>query len=408
MTKRIVVCLDGTWNSEEKHDSGAKTNVARLYGALQNSPDQIAQYFPGVGTAVGEKVSGGVFGWRLFDQIKEPYRYIVKHFAPGDHIYIFGFSRGAYSARSLAGMITRCGVLRNDVADVDISLPNLLLELLATHQDIHLQLDATDKTFAMYKYAYEPNHRPEAEAFKKKYCQDTNVRLVGVWDTVGALGIPNALLLPQLQAANRVIQDKSFGFLDTQLSARVDAAYHAVALDERRDPFLPTLWTEAPGTVNRINVIDSKVEQVWFVGAHSNVGGGYVDTGLSDIVLKWMIERAQLNGLQFAANAIASLRPNPIGKRYDSLGDFLDVGDKKNRVVALGDALFDKIKDHLIGTDRSIPPGSCLHESVNRRLAAATVGEPQATAAYHPPSTLKLQSSGDLRSVDLHTYRIVT
>ncbi len=409
MAKRIAVCLDGTWNSEEVHDGGAKTNIARLYDALDNGSDQIAHYFPGVGTNVGEKVPGGAFGWRLFDQIKDPYRYLSQNYEPGDQIYIFGFSRGAYSARSLGGMITSCGLLKKDVASVDISLPKLAIDLLLTQQDYDLKLDVTDKVFAMYKYGYDPKHRAEVDAFKSRYCHDVNVRFVGVWDTVGALGLPNGLLLSQFRDIDTAIKDRLFGFLDTKLSTRVEAAYHAVAIDEYRQPFLPTLWTENPAAPNRINVAGSNVEQVWFAGAHSNVGGGYTDAGLSDITLKWMIERAQKNALRLVGNIAPAIHPEPTAKRRDSLSEFLDdiYGGKKNRFTSFADGVFDKVKERLIKIDRTIPSGSCIHASVNSRLAATSVCEPIENCPYVPPTTLKLETAAGIRRIDSREYRIV-
>src|SRR5258706_247121 len=140
MPRNIVLCMDGTWNKPGQKDQGVqtKTNVRKLYEALADRPGQIREYFAGVGTDPGEKLSGGAFGWGLFDQIKDGYRALREQFAPGDRIYVFGFSRGAYSARSLAGMILRCGVLRKDVRDVKI--PGLVEELLSTQQDGNLKV----------------------------------------------------------------------------------------------------------------------------------------------------------------------------------------------------------------------------------------------------------------------------
>ena len=316
MARNIVLCMDGTWNKPGQKDQGAetKTNVLKLHEALTDRPDQIRKYFPGVGTDPGEKVSGGAFGWGLFDQIKDGYRFLRARFEPGDRIYIFGFSRGAYSARSLSGMILRCGIVRKDIEDVKV--PGSVADLVTTQQDGRLKVDVTDKAFAMYKHAYEEKTRADVEKFKREYCHDTPVRLVGVWDTVGALGIPDEFFIPGLRRVDKAIDTKLYGFLDTDLSPRVEAAYHAVAIDEHRKPFLPTLWTDARGAAPRVNVAGSKVEQVWFVGAHSNVGGGYADSGLSDIALKWMVDRASVNGLRFA---LAALRLDPKAKRRDSL-----------------------------------------------------------------------------------------
>lgn len=404
MPRNIVLCLDGTWNKPGQKDLGVetKTNVRKLFEALADRPDQTSEYFPGVGTDPGEKVSGGAFGWGLFDQIKDGYRSLRRDFTPGDRIYIFGFSRGAFSARSLAGMILRCGIVRKNVEDVKI--PGLAAELLTTQQDGNLKIDATDKAFAMYKHGYEEKNRPDVEQFKREYCHDAPVRLVGVWDTVGALGIPDEFFIPALRKVDRAIDAKLYGFLDTDLSPRVAAAYHAVAIDERRKPFLPTLWTDARGATPRINVAGSNVEQVWFAGAHSNVGGGYADSGLSDIALKWMIARARSNGLQLEPAALAALRPDPKAKRRDSLEEFVAIaGEKKGLFFAW----IDRIATRFVGVDRAIPAGSCIHESVDQRLAAPAVGEPKSDSAYSPPATLKLATRDGVRAVDLQLFRSV-
>ena len=404
MPRNIVLCMDGTWNKPGQTDQGkeTKTNVRKLYEALADRPDQIRGYFSGVGTDPGEKVSGGAFGWGLFDQIKDGYRALREQFAPGDRIYIFGFSRGAFSARSLAGMILRCGVIRKDVEDVKI--PGLVADLVTTQQDRDLKIDVTDKVFAMYKHGYEEKNRPDVERFKREYCHDTTVRLVGVWDTVGALGIPDDLFIPALRKFDRAIDAKLYGFLDTDLSPRVEAAYHAVAIDEQRKPFLPTLWTDAPGAAPRVNVEGSKVGQVWFVGAHSNVGGGYADAGLSDIALKWMMARASSNGLQFEQAALAAPRPDPRAKRRDSLEEFVEIrGEKRNRFSAW----IDKVATRFMGVNRPIPAGAWIHNSVAERLAAPAVGEPESETAYRPAPTLKLATRDGVRTVDPQ-FRLVS
>jgi hypothetical protein len=400
MPRNIILCLDGTWNKPGQKDQGVetKTNVLKLYEALAVRPDQFRDYFPGVGTDPHEKVRGGAFGWGLFDQIKDAYRTLREQFTPGDPIYIFGFSRGAFSARSLAGMIIRCGVVRKDIDDVNI--PGVVADLISTQQDGDLKIDLTDKVFAMYKHGYEKKNLPELERFKREYCHDTPVRLVGVWDTVGALGIPDELFVPALRKFDKRIDAGLYGFLDTSLSPRVAAAFHAVAIDEHRKPFLPTLWTDPPGSASRVNVPGSDVEQVWFAGAHCNVGGGYADSGLSDVALKWMSERASSNGLQFEPTALAALRPDPQAKRRDSLEEFVDI--KKNRFFAW----IDKMATRRVAVDRPIPAGSCVHGSVEQRLAAAAVIEPASESPYAPPATLKLATREGARSLDPQYRRV--
>lgn len=190
MAKRIVLCLDGTWNEEGQTDHGVEveTNVLKLYKALVNSPAQVDRYFAGVGTRPFEKVSGGAFGWGLFNQIKDAYRALIRVYDAGDQIFIFGFSRGAYSARSLAGMVLRCGVLRKDVDHGRLAIEPRLADLLTTTQDRNLLPDATDKVFALYKHGYDVRNRDDIAQFKARNCHDADIHFIGVWDTVGALG----------------------------------------------------------------------------------------------------------------------------------------------------------------------------------------------------------------------------
>jgi len=384
--------MDGTWNEPGQKDEGVntETNVLKLSEALAKLPDQITGYFKGVGTDRGEQLSGGAFGWGLFDQIKDGYRFLREQFQPGDWIYIFGFSRGAYSARSLSGMVLRCGIVKRDA---NPKFPDLGADLLTTQQDGNLRMDVVDRIFALYKRAYDPKNRPEVERFKQQYCQDTAVRFVGVWDTVGALGIPDGVV-PFLKKFDHALDQKLYGFLDTELNPRVEAAYHAVAIDERRKSFLPTLWTDAGGAPPRVNVADSNVEQTWFVGAHSNVGGGYADSGLSDIALKWMIDRATKQGLQFEPAALAAVRPAALSKRRDSLDEFIDLG--KNRFFAWIDTTVTKF----MAANRPIRDGSWVHDSVNGRLAATVASEPDSDCAYSPAKTLKTGQANGVRSVD--------
>jgi uncharacterized protein (DUF2235 family) len=394
MPRKLVVCMDGTWNKPGQKDEGVqiKTNVLKLSEALSKVPDQIGGYFRGVGTDRGEKVTGGAFGWGLFDQIKDGYRFLREQFQPNDQIYIFGFSRGAYSARSLSGMVLRCGIIKRDAKP---EFPESTSALLTTQQDGNLSIDVTDRVFALYKEAYDEKNRPEVERFKRQYCHDTAVRLVGVWDTVGALGIPGGVI-PFLNKFDKALDKRLYGFLDTDLSPRVEAAYHAVAIDEHRKPFLPTLWTDPRNAPPRVNVAGSKVEQVWFVGAHSNVGGGYADAGLSDIALKWMTDRAAKNGLKFEAAALAAVRPAPLAKRRDSLDEFVEIGGDKNRFFLW----IDKLVTKFVSVNRPIRDGSWVHRSVNERLAAATASEPDSDSAYAPAKTLKISRSAETRAVD--------
>ena len=412
MAKRIVLCLDGTWNEEGQTDHGVEveTNVLKLYKALVNSPAQVDRYFAGVGTRPFEKVSGGAFGWGLFNQIKDAYRALIRVYDPGDEIFIFGFSRGAYSARSLAGMVLRCGVLRKDVDHDALAIQPHLADLLSTTQDPNILPDATDKVFALYKHGYDPHNRDDIALFKQRNCHDAGIHFIGVWDTVGALGLPDKLVIPALRGIDSRLREEWFGFLDTELSPRVHAACHALAIDERREPFLPSLWTDARGQAPRINEPGSGVKQVWFAGAHSNVGGGYADTGLSDIALTWMARAAEQQGLTVDPGLHQRATPDATALRRDSLGEFLKLGGgQKHKRLALGSLIerfgsaLQDIARSQIEVDRPIARGSVIHTSVAARLAAASVQEPASRGSYQPPPTLKLAPA---RQLDLARYTI--
>jgi uncharacterized protein (DUF2235 family) len=253
MSKRIVFCADGTWDSVQND-----TNVYKLFKAILIASDQVAFYDDGVGSdgTPLEKLTGGAFGDGLFQKIKDGYTKIAHVYDGGDEIFIFGFSRGAYTARSLAGMIAICGLPTGDFDD------NLV-----------------NAAFQAYRNA---DQRP---AFDAKYALfDAKITMVGVWDTVGSLGIP---------ALFGKVDPVLYGFLDTSLHPDVLNAYQALAVDERRREFPPTLWTPPSSPV-----ANQVLEQVWFSGVHCDVGGGYPETGLSDITLSWMMGKAEKLGLQ--------------------------------------------------------------------------------------------------------------
>lgn len=270
--KKLVIFFDGTWNSADQHSEDGKlcpTNVTKLFIATlphdleQNQ--QIIHYVPGVGTKTSERVRGGGFGYGISDNIKDGYKFLVSNYEDGDDIYIFGFSRGAYTARSLAGLIRNVGILTRD------------------------KLHLIDKAYMIYKDKTDNWHpdSPNSVAFKEEHTwPNERIKFLGVYDTVGALGAPFGII-------SGWIINKIFGcsFHDTRVSSIIENAYHAVAIDERRLIFQPTLMT--PGSTH----MAENFEQKWFAGVHSNVGGGYSNTGLSDIGLKWMAEKAQKHGL---------------------------------------------------------------------------------------------------------------
>lgn len=286
--KRIVTCSDGTWNSPDIKDRGipVKTNVAKMYECIcskgKNGVEQVKIYDQGVGTGnnLTDKIVGGATGAGLDRHIKDMYTFFVLNYNSGDEIYLFGFSRGAYTARSIAGFIRNCGILKPEY--------------------IHL----VDKAYSLYRDRNEYT-LPDSDlmkSFRKAYCVEdiTPVTFIGVWDTVGSLGIP----LPLYKMANM----GKYKFHDVTLSSTVKNAYHALAIDERRALFAPTLWKKSKTVLNNPDH-EQKLEQRWFAGVHSNVGGGYADCALSNITLEWLMTKAESIGLCFKDPPL--ITPNP-------------------------------------------------------------------------------------------------
>ncbi|ADW67549.1 DUF2235 domain-containing protein [Granulicella tundricola] len=318
--KSIVLCADGTWNTPHGDTSTVTdTNVRKLYCALTNDPTQLKYYDSGVGTdgTPLDHLAGGAMGQGLFQKVQDCYAFLGNVYDPGDRIYLFGFSRGAYTARSLAGMIAAFGV-----------------------PSINLDNSTVPRIFAAYR---EPDATKKAAlkaALVTAYgLEEVKIQMVGVWDTVGSLGIPGIFF--------NMFNQKQFGFLDTKLHPSTTQAYHAVSIDERRAQFQPTLWTNADGSY-RPN--DANLEQVFFPGVHCDVGGSYEDSRLSDIPLSWMMQKAKENGLIFSAEA---------EKTYLTPGAANATGDPHDewKILPWG------LPEH-----RTIPPNATISNSVQMRL----------------------------------------
>jgi uncharacterized protein (DUF2235 family) len=287
--KRIIICCDGTWNTpdEKEHGMSCATNVSKLAEMIApvgaGGTPQITYYHDGVGTGdLGDKIIGGAFGSGISKNILDCYRFLVSNYVTGDEIWLFGFSRGAYTARSIIGLIRNSGLLKK---------PNL--EKLPDAYQIYR--DRTDKT--------HPDAN-KAQQFRNDNCYPdagVAIKFLGVWDTVGSLGVPDFILHSLL--------DEKWEFHDVQLSSIVANAYHAVAIDEKRKDFEPCLWDAVNGTIS---------EQVWFPGVHSDVGGGYPEAGLSDCALAWMLCKAESNGLALDRNNVW-MKPDAQGKLHDSM-----------------------------------------------------------------------------------------
>lgn len=332
--KRIVICADGTWNIRDQVDkaSGKRrpTNVTKVArGVLARDVqgvDQVVAYFDGLGTDGGlDRITGGAFGRGIEDNVRAIYRFLIYNHVEGDEIYLFGFSRGAFTVRTLVGFMNKVGLVRKGE---DYFVPEL---------------------YALYESQQGQDSQAWAQAFRKisQPRPAPPVRMLGVWDTVGALGAPGLLGL--------LFNGRKYAYHDVGLNPLVKHAYHAMALDERRKPFAINLFERPPGWTGSL-------EQAWFAGVHSDVGGSYRPDGLANEALHWMVEKAEGLGLAFDDAYMAHFLPCFNSTLHDSSSWFYKL-----------------IGEVVRQTGRHREHGECLHRSVIDRMA-------HAPSAYAPPN----------------------
>jgi len=371
--KRIAVLIDGTWNKE---GSGADTNVAKLDSARKiqafikataaDGTLQHVHYHDGVGTEgdLIQKLLGGFIGLGLKKIIQDVYEFIVADYAAGDELYIVGFSRGAYAARALAGLIGASGIQRKLDANVFEVAWQHYRVAPAVRKQPQTAGSSDRKTLADYNML----------ATKQSFHDTRTITCVGVWDTVGSYGIPAGI---GLAALARYFTLAMLGFHDTSFGDHVKVGLHAIAVDEHRRPFVPTFWTILKGEKPK-----GHVEQTWFAGAHSNVGGGYSDSGLSDEALIWMIARVQaLTGLEFDVQAVKSnTKPNVGGVVVDSAQ-----GWPIDHMFPHYRAILSPIAIHHGYFSNSEDP---TEEHINERVHWSVIAKRAGTAAnrYSPPN----------------------
>lgn len=261
---------------------GGATNVLQMARGVRpeiNGAEQVTFYDWGVGTD-RKKLVGGITGAGIDKNIMDCYRFIVHNYNDGDKLFFFGFSRGAYTVRSLAGFVRNCGLLKRQHAD---------------------QIPAAYRLYRKRSSASGPNAQ-QAVNFRQDFAvaDITPIEFVGVWDTVGALGIPVPFW--------GTLGEREFLFHDTEPSKIIQHARHAVSIDENRVDFEPTLWSQKPGL---------DLLQAWFSGVHSDVGGGYDESGLSHNASQWMLKEASGFGLEFEPHFVDSLKPKPGAKQHN-------------------------------------------------------------------------------------------
>ncbi|KAK4227766.1 hypothetical protein QBC38DRAFT_499110 [Podospora fimiseda] len=306
--KRLIVCCDGTWmDSLGKKGREPPSNVTRISRVLcrtcSDGTPQIINYFPGVGTANSiDQLTGGAFGMGLDQDIREVYNFLCTNYVDGDSIILIGFSRGAFTARSVADMIASIGLLTPDGLDQFYTIFNDYEHMgdktRDTDEFLVPGLQEYNNSFGQAKIEWEEKRmRKYKEGLKqRRMTRDTfhrddrmpiTIKALAVWDTVGTLGIPPAPVIGVRGSAD------AWRFTNTQISEKVENAFQALALDEPRYAFRPALWERDPSNKR------TRLKQVWFPGNHGNVGGGWWDQQVSDITLAWMCDQLSGIGVEF-------------------------------------------------------------------------------------------------------------
>jgi hypothetical protein len=294
--KRLAVFLDGTWNSVDTN-----TNVWRMRSLCaptgQDGKPQLIYYSVGVNGFLG-----GAFGQGLDENIRLAYEWLIENYRDGDEIFIFGFSRGAYTARALAGLIAIDGLLEQGSP---IGVNELFDRYKRGDEETIWKLKEMEAAGDIAKISPQ-------EKWLLKYARPVNVKVVGVWDTVGSIGI---------EAGDFTgISSSQFDYLQTGLRLPIQNGYQALAIDEHRAKFAPTIWDVHRSTAKPRPL--SSVEQRWFVGAHANVGGGYETDLLAQRPLRWLMKKAESQGLVFRSEV--NLDGDDVtAKIRDSYGEFM-------------------------------------------------------------------------------------
>lgn len=287
--RRLILCLDGTWNTA---DGESITSIVRLRDIIvpglvagdgEEPIEQRIYYDEGVGTGgLFQKLVDGATGRGLSRNVRQAYRYLCGNYREGDQIVVFGFSRGAFTARSLAGYIGASGLLRPE----------------------HCTEENERRAWDHYRTPPKERFPSEGRALAALCFPPVRIAVLGVFDTVGSLGIPGVL---------RSMSTRRFRFHDATLGQNVEIALHALAADERRHSFGPALWQLPQHRAYGV------VEQVWFPGVHSDIGGGYVDDGIGRVVLDWMLKRIRALGRD--QHIDVALRPEAEHLRVSTVDD---------------------------------------------------------------------------------------
>lgn len=332
--KRIALCADGTWNIRDQVDKATgkrrPTNVTKVARAIRprdgRGVDQVVFYHAGVGTTRGlDRYTGGAFGDGIENNVRELYRFVVYNYEPGDELFLFGFSRGAFTVRTLAGFMNFVGLIEKDD---DYWIPEI---------------------YGCYESSQGPGTRAWKEAFRRvkgtRPCPP--ITFIGVWDTVGALGAPGIL--------GQLFNRRKYQYHDVALNPHIQNAFQALAIDERRKPFTPNLWTRPVGW-------SGALEQAWFPGVHANIGGSLTPDGLANEALHWIVEKAEQIGLELDAEFLKHYRPCFNSRLHDSMT-----------------ALYRLMGEYVRPIGQHPNDGEGVHQSALDRMALSSLG-------YAPPN----------------------
>lgn len=300
--KNIIICCDGTGNEYGVNN----TNVVETYTLAIKNDKQVVYYDPGVGTGGWEYNEGsGILaaksdlatGHGLQKNVLDAYQFLMECYEEDDQIYLFGFSRGAFTARSLAGMLNKCGLLRSD----NDNLVEYVSKIYNTSDNTAI-----------------------ASGFKETFCRSCPVYFIGVWDTVKSL-----------------VMNANKKFHDAKLNSDVKYGYHAMSIDEKRKDFPPCLWDESDVQVNQT------IEQVWFAGVHADVGGWYNERGLANISLHWMINKAISCGMIVDVNMLKKHKKDPYDVKHEEYKGFWKFRGSHKRKIAADDSLHESVKKRI-------------------------------------------------------------
>ncbi|WGF87663.1 DUF2235 domain-containing protein [Marinivivus vitaminiproducens] len=401
--KRLIVCCDGTWNEPVDETNviyGAAKAILCTNGegvsksAVAPKVEQIVYYDTGVGTKEKRRtwkeslstweaakdlltendwvrmLLGGATGLGLSENVQEAYRFLAKHYDPGDEIYVFGFSRGAYTVRSLCGLISCAGLLK-------------IRSELETYKLDPNTVDRLNEIYAYYRLDHHKRPSHPYHAVRETVARPVPVRFCGVYDTVGSLGVPIAPLAG-LNTAH--------AFHDTSLCSCLAIGRQALAIDEERSPFEPTLWT---GDLKSVELFDGSrpygdrrqdVIQAWFPGVHSNVGGGYRDyPALSRNALRWLLREAEDAGLEIDEGLAGTVAYDARGRMAESVAGFWKVAMLTRLIRRTPRTIGSSLDPAVASKDR--PVNEMLHWSARERMAASdAIGPAGGQGAWRPRS----------------------